>query len=270
MMSRSGDPPLPCTTGLASVVVYDSMIDVVILAWNDGELLDQAVESALASVGSELRVWIVDNGSDPPVPAPTDPRVRLLRNDHNAGVSGGRNQGVHAGTAGLVCLLDSDARLEPECLSALTSVLERRPDVALTAPVFNDQAPEASAGRAPTVWMKVSRALNLRAKYDPVTEVDGTWDVDFAIGAPVVPPIGLDAVGGLDERYFYGPEDVDFCLRLREAGFGIVQVGAGRCEHPPRRRNKKLLTRRGLQHGVAVTRHLWRHRSFRRRVPASV
>lgn len=73
MMSRSGDPPLPCTTGLASVVVYDSMIDVVILAWNDGELLDQAVESALASVGSELRVWIVDNGSDPPVPAPTDP-----------------------------------------------------------------------------------------------------------------------------------------------------------------------------------------------------
>jgi len=149
-------------------------------------------------------------------------------------------------------------------------VLALRPDVALTAPVFIDQAPEASAGRAPTVWMKVSRALNLRAKYEPVTEVDGTWDVDFAIGAcQLFRRSAYDAVDGLDERYFYGPEDVDFCLRLREAGFGIVQVRAARCEHPPRRRNKKLLTRRGLQHGVAVTRHLWRHRSFRRRVPAS-
>ena len=63
-----------------------------------------------------------------------------------------------------------------------------------------------------------------------------------------VPTDAFDAVGGLDERWFYGPEDVDFCLRLREGGARIVQCGDASCRHPPRRRNRKILTMRGLRH----------------------
>ncbi len=33
-------------------------------------------------------------------------------------------------------------------------------------------------------------------------------------------------VGGFDEWYFLGPEDVDFCLRVREAGLRVQQVTA--------------------------------------------
>ena len=41
-------------------------VDVVILTWNDGPLLDAAVDSALVSQGVDVRVFVVDNGSDPP------------------------------------------------------------------------------------------------------------------------------------------------------------------------------------------------------------
>ena len=78
--------------------------------------------------------------------------------------------------------------------------------------------------------------------------------------------LAFESVGGLDESYFYGPEDVDLCLRLREAGFRIVQVQSARCDHPPRRRSRKLWTMRGVRHSRAVIRHLWRHRGFKRRV----
>ncbi len=240
-------------------------VDVVILAWNDGDLLDQAVASVLGSAGVAPQVWIVDNGSEPPVPTPDDPRVHLIRNEANAGVSAGRNQGVKAGEAELVCLLDSDAALEPDCLAALAARLGDSDDVVLTAPVFVGQAPEASAGRAPTVWTKAARALNLRSTYESADEADGERDVDFAIGAcQLFRRSAFERVGGLDETYFYGPEDVDFCLRLREAGHRIVQVSDAHCHHPPRRRNRNLFTRRGVRHSWAVTRHLWRHRSFER------
>jgi GT2 family glycosyltransferase len=85
--------------------------------------------------------------------------------------------------------------------------------------------------------------------------------VDFAIGAcQLFRRSAWEEVGGIDESYFYGPEDVDFCLRLRRRNFRIVQVADALCDHPPRRRNRRLLTIRGLRHAGAVTRYLIRRR----------
>lgn len=243
-------------------------VDVVVLTWNDGDRLRIAVASALESTGVDVRVQVVDNGSELPLALPDTGAVEVVRNEQNRGVAPGRNQGVHLGTASYVCFLDSDARLHPDCLAKLSEPLESNSDVGLAAPVFTDQAPEASAGRAPSLGRKVRRVLNLTDSYASA-RVEGQpwWDVDFAIGAcQLFRRAVFDEVDGLDESYFYGPEDVDFCLRIREHGWRVVQVAAARCDHPPRRRNRRLLTRRGLRHAWAVSRHLWRHRAFRRRV----
>jgi GT2 family glycosyltransferase len=242
-------------------------VDVVILTWNDGPLLGAAVESALRCEGVAIRVIVVDNGSDSPPALPVDDRIRLLSNTLNRGVAAGRNQGAAAGTSPFICFLDSDARLLPDTVRRLLEPLSDAPDVALTAPVFTGQAPEASAGRAPGLVDKCLRVTNLRDDYRAVRRDGPSWDVDFAIGAcQLVRRDDFTAEGGFDESYFYGPEDVDLCLRLREGGRRVVQVGSAVCEHPPRRRFRRLLTERGLQHGWAVARHLWRHRRFNRRV----
>ena len=244
-------------------------VDVVILTWNDGELLAAAVDSALASTGVEVNVIVVDNGSEPPATVLDDPRVTLVRNAANRGVAPGRNQGAAVGAAPFVCFLDSDARLLPSTLQLLQEPLAADPGVALSAPVFTGQPAEASAGRAPTLSDKALRVLDVRSTYRTVAGGGPWWDVDFAIGAcQLVRRTDFEAVGGLDETYFYGPEDVDLCLRLREAGRRVVQVAGAGCHHPPRRRNRKILTRRGMQHATAVCRHLWRHRGFSRRVAA--
>lgn len=239
-------------------------IDVVILTWNDGALLRDAVESAIVAHGVDVAVVIVDNGSSPPAVALDDARVRVLRNESNRGVAPARNQGVRAGQADYVCLLDSDARLTPDALARMAGLLDREPEVALVAPVFAGQPASAGAGPKYSLLHKAQRALNLRDTYEEGDAfVDGRRYVDFAIGAcQLFRRRAFEAVGGLDESYFYGPEDVDFCLRLREAGWGIVQLEHAIVDHPARRRNKHLLTKRGLRHGWAVARHLWRHRRF--------
>ncbi|RMH83801.1 MAG: hypothetical protein D6683_02105, partial [Actinomyces sp.] len=170
------------------------------------------------------------------------------------------NQGVAAGHAPYVALLDSDARLHPDTLVRLVAALT--PGVGLAAPVFDDQAPEASAGRAPGLTRKVARVLGLTDTYAPGQPGHGgVWEVEFAIGAcQVFRRCAFEAVGGLDESIFYGPEDVDFCLRLGAAGWRSVQVAGAACHHPPRRRNRHLLSRRGLAHGREVLRYAARHR----------
>ena len=244
-------------------------VDVVILTWNDGPLLEAAIDSALASDGVDVHVFVVDNGSDPPATVPDDDRVVLVRNDANRGVAPGRNQGARLGTSPYICILDSDARLLRDTLALLIEPLELAPSIALAAPVFVGQSPEASAGRAPTLADKALRLLDVRDTYRTVDAAGPWWDVDFAIGAcQLYRREDFEIAGGFDEDYFYGPEDVDLCLRLREDGLRIVQVAEAGCHHPPRRRHRGILTKAGFRHASAVARHLWRHRNFNRKVAA--
>lgn len=241
-------------------------VDVVILTWNDGGLLDAAVESALCSVGVDVNVVVVDNGSEPPATVAPHPAVTLLRNRVNRGVAAGRNQGAAAGDAPYVCFLDSDARLTPDCLASLVSAVDGNHPTAMAAPVFTGQAPQASAGRAPSVGRKLARGLGLTTSYRPVPRGGRLprWEVDFAIGAcQLWSRTAFTDVGGFDESFFYGPEDIDACRRLRRSGLRVVQVAGGACHHPPRRRHRRLVTGPGLRHGVALVRYylrpLWPH-----------
>jgi N-acetylglucosaminyl-diphospho-decaprenol L-rhamnosyltransferase len=237
-------------------------VDVIVLTWNDGELLHDAIASAVDQPDLEPIVTVVDNASDVPAEV-RSPGVRLIRAAENLGVGGGRNFGVRQTAAPLVCFLDSDARLHPGALTRLVAPMVDDPSIGLTAPVFTGQPPEASAGRAPTFRRKVARALNRTDVYEraPMQGEGATWDVDFAIGAcQVFRREAFDAVDGLDDSASFGPEDVDFCLRLRAAGWRVLQVADARCDHPPRRAFRGLTSTRGRRHAVAVLRHLWRHR----------
>ena len=243
-----------------------SPVDVVILTWNDGLLLRHAVDSVLGSVGVDARIIIVDNGSDDALNLPSHPSITLIRNDVNRGVAGGRNQGVQQGSAPYVLLLDSDARLVPDALAAMLTQLIEHPDIAVIGPVFVGQRPSESGGAAPTFRTKVDRLRGARSTYVGREEPEGdAWDVDVVIGAcQCIRRSAYDRVNGIDERYFYGPEDVDFCMRLRNAGWRVQQLAAAKVHHPPRRRNRSLFTRRGVAHAWAVTQFLWRHRGFGR------
>lgn len=238
-----------------------TFVDVIILSWNDGPLLEAAVASARGSGPMVRSITVVDNGSEPPVPEIAG--VKLIRHETNLGVTVTRNEGARAGDGDLLCFLDSDARLRPETLARLGEVLLADDRVGLTCPVFAGQTPEESAGRAPGFARKVARLVGLTKTYEAMSRSGPAWDVEFAISACyLVRREAFEEVGGFDESYFYGPEDVDFCLRLRRGGWRVVQVDVP-CDHPPRRRHRKLLTRAGARHAAAVLRHLWRQRRYR-------
>ncbi len=239
-------------------------VDVVVLTWNDGELLDRAVASVHASTGVEVRLVVVDNGSWPP--ARVEGPATVIRNEFNRGVAAGRNQGIAAASAPMVCLLDSDAELRPGALGRLVAELVET-DAALVVPVFEGQAPEASAGLAPSLGRKVARVLGRSASYAPAREASslegsaGSWPVEFGIGAcQLFRRRWWEEVDGIDESFFYGPEDVDFCLRILDAGGAVRQVAGAPVHHPPRRRHRRPINAAGLRHAWAVGRYLVRHR----------
>lgn len=243
-------------------------VDVVILTWNDGELLDAAVGSVLATTGDDVRIVVIDNASDVAV-AFDDPRVDVVRNLTNRGVAGGRNDGAAVCSSPYMCFLDSDAELRAGSLDALRAPLDADPSISVAVPVFEDQAPEESAGAAPTVWRKIARMTGKSSTYASTRRAPDAqwWDVDFGIGAcQMIRRSAFDRVGGLDEAIFWA-DDLDFCLRIADAGGRVVQVAGAPVLHPPRRRYSTPFSVRGVHHTLAMLRLLWRHRGRSRRAP---
>lgn len=241
-------------------------VDVVVLTWNDPEDAKAAVESALASVGVSVRAFVVDNGSSPPFQPESTPDAVVHRSERNLGVGGGRNLGAGLGSAEFICFLDSDAILAADALLEMSREMAA-PDVGLVAPVFVGQSAEISAGREPSIGRKIARGLGLTDRYAP-TRRDSradAWDVEFAIGAcQLVRRVAFLETDGLDDSALFGPEDVDFCLRLRAAGWRVRQTRNAACHHVARRSSRRLLSHRGLAHARALVRHYWKARTRRR------
>jgi glycosyltransferase involved in cell wall biosynthesis len=124
---------LPRLFGYAASMLHCS---VILPTYNRMRTLPRAVASALAQDEPNFELIIVDDGStdgtDEWLRTQTDPRVRVLRSDHNVGPSAARNLGIDAARAPIVAFLDSDDIFRPNRLSASLRVLADDPEIVCT------------------------------------------------------------------------------------------------------------------------------------------
>ncbi|MCB5164758.1 glycosyltransferase [Streptomyces bambusae] len=116
----------------ASTGPASGSVCVVVIAYNDAELVGEAVASALAQGDVVSEVIAVDDCSSDGTPAVLDelaaahPRLRVVHRKQNSGGCGTpRNDGIKAATAPYVLFLDSDDVLPPGAAAALLAAAER-------------------------------------------------------------------------------------------------------------------------------------------------
>lgn len=213
-------------------------VSIVIISWKMRDLLDQMLSSLFANVtGIDFEVICIDNGSyDGTAELVTSkfPAVRLLRNQENRGVAPARNQGIALATGRYVAILDADLEFLEDALTPLVQLLDsdERIGVAGSRLVFPNGQTQFNAKRFPSLFALLSRRIPLLRMLDGGRSLSThemhdwprqeTREVDYLIGAcQVIRRQVFDKVGLLDEHIFYGPEDIDFCLRTRQAGWSI-------------------------------------------------
>jgi GT2 family glycosyltransferase len=199
----------------------------VVLNWNGGPDTLAALES-LAGIPAIC----VDNGStdgsDRAV-AERFPEVELLRTGANLGFAGGNNVGLErafAGGADWVLLLNNDATAEPGLGAALERAARARPDAGLLAcKILHVDGTVQYAGAS----------FNARLGYSgrvSTTGPPGLRDVGRADGAALaVSRVAAERAGLLDESLFMYVEDVEWSLRIGEAGFAVVLVSDALVRH---------------------------------------
>lgn len=105
-------------------------VSVLVPAYNVAPWVAAALDSALASCGVDLEVIVVDDASTDDTLtvveayARRDPRVVVVRQAQNGGVSAARNAALARATKLWVAVLDADDALEPDRLAHLVAVGE--------------------------------------------------------------------------------------------------------------------------------------------------
>jgi N-acetylglucosaminyl-diphospho-decaprenol L-rhamnosyltransferase len=263
---------------------------VVILTWNSRQHVVPCLESlAVASPGERPELVVIDNGSrdgTPDLVRQLAPWARLICNRQNRGVAAARNQGLVLARTPFSIILDVDTVVLPGAFTRLLDFLESAPNVGVCGPrlMLPDGHVQPSCQLFPTLLDKVVRQLPGDAGRRWLHDVEladwdhrGIRDVDYVVGAcQAIRMEALYSVGWLDERIFYGPEDVDLCLRMHLDGWRVVYLGDAvvrhECQRVTRKRLNFLTVRHvlGLAHLYRTHGYLWSRASLYRRIAAAV
>ncbi len=232
---------------------------IVIVSWNVRGLLEACLASVYENLkGSNLRggVWVVDNAStdgSAEMVRERFPQARLMANETNVGFAAANNQALRArGFASAeshelpryVLLLNPDTEVLGDALTTMVGFLDENPHAGVAGAklLYPDGQLQHSAFAFPTLAQAFFdffplqyRLLNsrLNGRYPRrLYEGGEPFPIDHPLGAALMARgEAIQEVGLLDERFFIYCEEIDWCMRMRKAGWDVYCVPRAEVVH---------------------------------------
>lgn len=196
-----------------------------VIHWNAPHWCKSSVLSLLRSDHTALELCVVDNGqlSGPRLASLLPPEVRIMRMPKNSGYAGAANAAIkdflnRYERCDYVLIGSHDLHVEPSTLSSLVKAADADPGLGVVAPVLvGPDAPSSGASYG------VGGSI-----HHPLVQEREVVLRDWASGTCLMfRRACLYETGSFDERFGSYVEDVDICLRARDAGWKVgVATGA--------------------------------------------
>jgi GT2 family glycosyltransferase len=254
-------------------------LSIVILSFNSSRHIEKCLShvfESLKCVNNKAEVFVVENGSSDGSLEIVDgfhkqfPEIlKVITFERNTGTTYSRNAALKQAKGDFILVLDSDAYITADAISMLTNYLTKKPNVGMAVPrlFYGSGNYQISCDEFPTLWVKAKRFLFLKKmeeKGDALISVDKPTDVDYAISACwMLSRRCFESVGLLDEKFFYSPEDVDYCLRVWKAGFVISYVPSVSVVHDAQELSRGFkLTKFHFSHLKGLLYLMFKHKYF--------
>ncbi len=219
-------------------------LEIIIVCHNSAFWLQKALSTLdqfyLQKTKRKVKVSVVDNAS-------SDETAQLLNRDfpwansvflpENVGFAAANNVIIKSSSAQYIMLMNSDVELdEGSQLDLLLNYLDKNPKVGVITPrvEHSNGALDLACHRGePTLRASLMYFTHLEQLFPQIKffagyhqlykNLDTIHPVDACSGAAmIVKQQVIQKVGDLDERFFMYAEDLDWCKRIRDAGYQVI------------------------------------------------
>lgn len=201
---------------------------IIVLNYRGKEDTKECVDSILTSTYKNFEIVIVDNHSlDESIfyLKKTFPDIVLLETEKNLGYAGGNNVGINYALnkgADAILILNNDTVIDKNCLKNFVIESKLHPRSALGGCVYYYDFP-SEMQHFGGVWN--SRKGKFTNLPDAHFDSKKSTNLDFITGCALFVPREIFQTAGLfEDSFFLYYEEIDWCFRVRKAGFFCTYV----------------------------------------------
>ena len=227
-------------------------LTVIIVAYNSQDTIKDCVDSVVKTIKkNEYEIIVSDNSAN----NLTEEKIKVLEreyknlyymhNKENLGFSKGNNAGIRKANGRYVLFLNPDTKVYENTIDGMIDFMEKNPDCGASTCFVElpDGSLDDSSHRGfPTPGNSFSHFSGLSKIFAKnkmfggynLTYLDTskTHEIDALAGSFMIVPFEIgEKLNWWDEDYFFYGEDIDFCYRLKKAGYKIYFVPEFRCLH---------------------------------------
>ncbi|NOY77249.1 MAG: glycosyltransferase [Calditrichaeota bacterium] len=207
--------------------IYSShpLFSIVIVTYHSERTLGTTLKSIYENTTIPYEIIIVDNASKKDVQDVIEELdiqlpVSVIRNSENLGFSKACNQGIRQAKGDYIVLLNPDTAVTSDWLSRMLRHFS--PDTGAVGPISNYAAGlQNYIHYVDPKWQgdfPLEKLAELIARQNVRKSVETKLLIGFCM---MIRREAIEKVGLLDEELFLGNDDLDYSLRLREAGYTL-------------------------------------------------
>jgi len=206
------------------------LVSIISVNYNHSEVTCEMLDSLKRITYPNIETIVVENGSpddNPSIISERFPHIKLIISAKNLGFAGANNLGVQASRGDYILFLNNDTEVTPGFLEPLVRKMQSNPRIGAVSPKIRfHYAPEIIQYAGMThinTYTSRNRAIGNGEK--DMCQYDQDQVSAYAHGAALMTSRKiLQAIGLMSETFFLYYEELDWCIRLRKAGYSIFYV----------------------------------------------
>lgn len=212
----------------------NALVSVVIPTFNSRNNLLECLGVLSFSSYSDMEIVVVDNAStDGTYDAVKQkfPNIKLIQNERNMGVTGGRNKGAIEAKGDYLLFLDHDMIVDKQMVEELVKIIEADRSIGVAGPIIYYYDEPGEVWAAGTSINMLTGKIHFNTFNPDKVGINEPFNVQVMPAALMVRREVLHKVGLFDDVFFAVYEDTDFCFRAREAAYRVVCVPEAKAWH---------------------------------------
>ncbi len=255
-------------------MLNEPLISIITVNFNGLEITAQFLLSLTKCTYKNIEVFVIDNASaeNPDELKVKFPFINLIKSKDNIGFAAGNNLAIKVAKGDYFFLLNNDTEVKPDFLEPLVELMEGNKKIGIVSSklLYYSKPNTIQYAGHNGINFYTGRGFGIGYMEPDSDKYNGNYKTELAHGAALmVSKTALNKVGLMAELFFLYYEEIDFCERIKQAGFEIWFCGKSVVYHKESittgkfsplktyylTRNRLIYTKRntkGLQHFLCI------------------